>query len=94
MCKIQGKKDDVDDFKKIKLEELETIICTSIDLLDETFVLINYDTDGIVFNKDNIEDLFKIINEKVGYEYYINEGYEQEIKIKNKNKQFILLNIG
>jgi hypothetical protein len=53
------KKDDADAFKKITMEELETIICTSIDLLEETFILIGYDEKGMVFDKDNIDELFK-----------------------------------
>lgn len=95
MYKMQLKKDDADAFKKIKLEELEEIVCTSIDMLDETYVLIGYDTDGMVFDKDNIENLFDIIkNEDTEYNYYINESFEQEIKIKSDDSQFILLNIG
>jgi hypothetical protein len=96
MSKMQLKKDDADAFKKIAKEDLETIICTSIDLLEETFILIGYDTEGMVFDKDNIEDLFKVINdENAEYTYYINENYEQEIKIEYvDNSQFILLNIG
>lgn len=95
MFKMKVKKDDADAFKKLTMEELEEVVCSSLDFLDESLVLLGFDTDGLVFDKTNIDDLFEILYEKdIDEMYYINESL-QEIKIRCvDNSQLILLILG